>query len=50
MKNLSVANLLIKMNSEASDSKTKGILAQLLETVNKAGVGNLTPDSLGIKK
>ena len=50
MKNLSVANLLIKMNSEASDSKTKGILAQLLETVNKAGIGNLTPDSLGIKK
>ena len=50
MKNLSVANLLIKMNSEASDSKTKGILAQLLEAVNKAGIGNLTPDSLGIKK
>jgi uncharacterized membrane protein YqiK len=50
LKNLSVANLLIKMNSEASDSKTKGILAQLLETVNKAGIGNLTPESLGIKK
>lgn len=50
LKNLSVANLLIKMNSDASDSKTKGILGQLLETVNKAGIGNLTADSLGIKK
>jgi len=50
LKNLSVANLLIKMNSEASDAKTKGILAQLLETVNKAGIGNLTPESLGIRK
>ena len=38
------------MNQEAGDSKTKGILASLLETVNKAGVGNLTPDALGIKK
>lgn len=50
LKNLSVANLLIRMNQEAGDSKTKGILASLLETVNKAGVGNLTPDALGIKK
>lgn len=50
LKNLSVANLLIRMNQEAGDSKTKGILASLLETVNKAGVGSLTPDALGIKR
>lgn len=50
LKNLSVANLLIRMNQEAGDSKTKGVLASLLETVNKAGVGNLTPDALGIKR
>lgn len=50
LKNLSVTALIFNMMQQAKDDKTQGILSGLLSAVNSAGIGDLTANSLGIKK
>ena len=50
LKNLSVTALIFNMMKEAKDDKTQGVLSGLLSAVQSAGIGDLTPSSLGIKK
>ena len=50
LKNLSIAALLLRLNSQTSDPKRKDTLTALLDLARKAGVADLTPDSIGIKK
>jgi hypothetical protein len=50
LKNLSVTALIFNMMRAAKDDKTQGVLSGLLSAVQSAGIGELTPNSLGIKK
>ena len=50
LKNLSVTALIFNMMQQAKDDKTQGVLSGLLSAVNSAGIGDLTANSLGIKK
>ncbi|PCI97686.1 MAG: flotillin [Flavobacteriales bacterium] len=48
LKNLSVTTLIFKMMQETKDTKTHGVLNGLMSAVKSAGIGDLTPVSLGI--
>ena len=50
LKNISVATLIFKMMQENKDEKQQGVLSSLLTAVKSAGIGDLTPHSLGIRK
>lgn len=50
LKNLSVSALILRMMSETSDSSQRSTLNSLLTAVRGAGIADLTPASLGIKK
>lgn len=50
LKNLSVSALIFKMMKENNDPNTQGVLSNLMEMAKNAGVSDLTPNSLGIKK
>ena len=50
LKNISVTALIFKMMQETNDEKQQGVLNSLLSAVKSAGIGDLTPHSLGITK
>jgi len=50
LKNVSVSALVLKMMQESKDAKQQGVLNSLLTAIKSAGISDLTPDSLGIKK
>ncbi len=50
LKNLSITALIFNMMKENDDSQTQGVLSTILNAVKSAGIGDLTPESLGIKK
>ena len=50
LKNLSISTLIFKMMQESNDSQTDGVLSELMKAVKSAGIGDLTPNSLGITK
>jgi hypothetical protein len=49
LKNISVSALIFRMMQEAKDDKQQNILTSLMSAVKSAGIGDLTPHSLGIK-
>jgi hypothetical protein len=49
LKNISVSALIFKMMNQSNDSGQQGMLSELLSAVKSAGIGDLTPNSLGIK-
>ena len=50
LKNLSIAALLMRLSTQTSDPKRKDTLTALLDLARKAGVADMTPESIGIKK
>lgn len=50
LKNLSISTLIFKMMQESKSPKTDGVLSELMTAIKGAGIGDLTPNSLGITK
>ncbi|MFT5601657.1 MAG: putative membrane protein YqiK [Flavobacteriales bacterium] len=49
LKDISVSALIFRMMNQSQDSNQQGMLSELLSAVKSAGIGDLTPNSLGIK-